>query len=182
MISPSFFCQLKVHASQKKKKLTKGYFSPFFLLSNPSPSLTSEWAGRSFTTSLCPVFFTWDWSQPTLRSILTHSPCFVSWKFLILLMQTEMLSSAVHHALGSRAWAGQLFLFFLFLNTSPRSWKKGQRNPLNPWMDSHQRRMRLRERQRGIQGDGGWCFGSRQSELLEWNNEKQNIRGDKIRR
>lgn len=36
------------------------------------------------------AFFTWDWSQPALRSVLTHSSCFVSWKFLILLTQTEI--------------------------------------------------------------------------------------------
>lgn len=146
---------LKKKNSPKVERFT---FPPLFSLFNLSPSLTSEWAGRSLLLACAPFFFTGDWSPPALGSILTRSSCFVSRIFLILLMQTELLSSAVHRALGSRAWTGQLFpsSFFFFFEHLPDPGKKGQRNPLNPWMDSHQRRMRLRERQRGIQGDGGW--------------------------
>lgn len=132
MISPSF---LSAQRWFFKKRFTKGwtsYFPFFFVLSYLSPSLTLQWAGKTFTISYTLFLFfpTCNWSQPDLRSILTRSPCFVSWKFLILLMQTEMLSSAVHHALGSRGWAGQLSLFFIyiyiyiFFNPSPRFWKK----------------------------------------------------------
>lgn len=202
MISPSF---LSAQRWFFKKRFTKGWTSyfPLFFCTFLSVSKFDFAVGReNFYYFLHPVSFfpTCNWSQPDLRSILTRSPCFVSWKFLILLMQTEMLSSAVHHALGSRGWAGQLSLFFIYiylyiflthLPDSEKRKKRGKRNPLNPWMDSHQRHVRLRERQKGRAMDTGGdvgerCFGggsgSRRAKLLEWNDEKQEIRGDKIRR
>lgn len=132
MISPSF---LSAQRWFFKKRFTKGWTSyfPLFFCTFLSVSKFDFAVGReNFYYFLHPVSFfpTCNWSQPDLRSILTRSPCFVSWKFLILLMQTEMLSSAVHHALGSRGWAGQLSLFFyiyifiFFFNPSPRFWKK----------------------------------------------------------
>lgn len=151
----SWKCMLLKKNSPRAEHLT---FAPFFyFLIYLQVWLRSRLGEVSLLRSALSFFFfffTWDWSPPALRSILTRSPCFVSWKFLILLMQTEMLSSAVQHSLGSGAWAGHLSpFFFFFLKTSPRSWKKGQRNPLNPWMDSHQRHMRLWERHRDT---GGW--------------------------
>lgn len=84
-----------------------------------------------------------------------------------------------------------LYIFLTHLPDSEKRKKRGKRNPLNPWMDSHQRHVRLRERQKGRAMDTGGdvgerCFGggsgSRRAKLLEWNDEKQEIRGDKIRR
>lgn len=132
MISPSFlsaqrwFFKKKIH--QRLNILLSFFFCTFLSVSKFDFAVGRE----NFYYFLHPVSFfpTCNWSQPDLRSILTRSPCFVSWKFLILLMQTEMLSSAVHHALGSRGWAGQLSLFFyiyifiFFFNPSPRFWKK----------------------------------------------------------
>lgn len=131
MISPSF---LSAQRWFFKKRFTKGWTSYFFFCTFLSVSKFDFAVGReNFYYFLHPVSFfpTCNWSQPDLRSILTRSPCFVSWKFLILLMQTEMLSSAVHHALGSRGWAGQLSLFFyiyiylyIFLTHLPDSEKR----------------------------------------------------------
>lgn len=128
MISPSFFVSARFF--KKKKKLTKGwtfYFPPFFFYFLISLQVWLQSGQGEVYYLLVPLFFfTGDWSPPALGSILTRSSCFVSRIFLILLMQTELLSSAVHRALGSRAWTGQLFpsSFFFFFWTSPRSWKK----------------------------------------------------------
>lgn len=117
MIFPSFFVSWKCTHAKKKKthQRLSVLLSPLFSTFSSVSKFDFGVGREKFHYFVVPCFFfTWDWSQPALKSILTGSACFVSWKFLILLMQTEMLSSAVHHALGSRAWAGQLFLFFFF--------------------------------------------------------------------
>ena len=163
MISPSFFCQLKVHTCKKKKKpspkVERLTFPPFFYflicvqvwlrsgqgevsllrcallffhmgLKSASSQIHIDWFGLFCKLKISHSF------DADRNAVLCSPPCF--WK----------------QSLGRPAFP--FFFFFFFLNTSPRSWKKGQRNPLNPWMDSHQRRMRLRERQRDT---GGWGLG-----------------------
>lgn len=124
----SWKCMLLKKNSPRAEHLT---FAPFlYFLIYLQVWLRSRLGEVSLLHSaLSFFFFTRDWSPPALRSILTRSPCFVSWKFLILLMQTEMLSSAVQHSLGSRAWAGHLspfFFFFFFWKHLPDPGKKAR--------------------------------------------------------
>lgn len=175
MISPSSL----VSWVWKKKSLAKGWshtFSSYFQICFQVWLRTGQGDVSAF--SFWPFFFFWHGIelQPPLRSILTRRLCFVSWKFLILLMQTEnaVLCSP------PCSWKESTAADYFFFCTSPRSWmkkkiKKGQKNPLNPWMDSHQSHMHLRERQSGTQWDG-WrgaggggvveCFGWRQSKAV----------------
>lgn len=120
----SLSCQLKVQASKTRiTKVEVVIFVPFFYF---LICLQVWLRRRSGEVPLCCAlpFFTWDWSQPALRSILTHSSCFVSWKFLILLMQTEI--AVLCSPSNSWKWSRSrpAFCFFFFFFSSPRSWRK----------------------------------------------------------
>lgn len=78
-----------------------------------------DWAGGFLSWN---VLFFWCWGRKTLSFAICPSP------------------------VGVEAWSlGRVDC----LKASPRSQGKGRRNPLNPWMDSHQRSMCLRERKLG---------------------------------
>lgn len=172
----SLSCQLKVQASKRRiTKVDVVIFVPFFSYFLICLQVWLRRRSGEVPLRCALSFFTWDWSQSALRSVLTHSSCFVSWKFLILLTQTEIavLCSPSNSWKRSPSRPAFCFFFFFFHLPDPEE-EEGQRNPLNPWMDFHERHVNLRQRRR----DGGMFLG--EAVDTEWNNEKQNIRADKI--
>jgi hypothetical protein len=72
--------------------------------------------------------------------------CFLSWNVLFFWCRGRKTQSFAicPSPVGVEAWSrGRADC----LKASPRSRGKGRRNPLNPWMDSHQRSVCLRERE-----------------------------------
>lgn len=121
----SLSCQLKVQASKRRiTKVDVVIFVPFFSYFLICLQVWLRRRSGEVPLRCALSFFTWDWSQSALRSVLTHSSCFVSWKFLILLTQTEIAVLCSPSNSWKRSPSRPAFCFFFFFFSSSRSWRR----------------------------------------------------------
>lgn len=158
MISPSFFVSARFFKKKKNSPNVERFiFPPFFYFLISLQVWLQSGQGEVYYL-LVPLFFHRGLKSTSSRIHIDSFVLFckpnISHSFDA--DRTAVLCSPPCSWKQSLDRPAFSLLFFFFFEHLPDPGKKGQRNPLNPWMDSHQRRMRLRERQRGIQGDGGW--------------------------
>lgn len=171
------FCQLKVHASKKRKKLTKGWTSYF----------------------LPPFFYFLICFQVWLRSG-QGKVSLSGFALFFFHMVLKSVSPQIH--IDSSALFCKLKISHSFdadrnavLCSPPHSWKHSPGRPAFPFFYSFEHIFQILEKRleksiksmngfpsktRAFKGETerdtggwGWCFGSSQWKLLEWNNEKQ---------
>ena len=144
----SWKCRLQKEESPKLRLL---FLSLFFLLSNLSPSLTSEEVRRSSPT-LCPVYFHMGLksasSQIRIDSFVLFCKLKISHSF-----DTDRNRCPLQSVELEQASLLLLLFFFSFFSSSfsPRSWRKRPEKSIKSMNDFHQRHVHLRERRR----DGG---------------------------